>query len=110
MSIGVFGYSVVMLCLIHVRMSLYFCSYSLVCICGIYAVMAMLGEPSCGVIVVALIWSMRCVGVGIGVTSLYTSLRVARMVPADLRLVVGSSFRDVCVNLYSFKASLLHFS
>jgi len=42
---------------------------------------------------------VRCAGVGIGVTSLYTSLRVARMVPTDLRFVVGSSFGDVCVSL-----------
>ena len=49
---------------------------------------------------------MRCVGVGMGVTSLYTSLCVARMVSADLRFVVGSSFGDVCVSLQSLKASL----
>ena len=48
---------------------------------------------------------MRCVGVGIGVTSMCTSLHVARMVSADLRFVVGSSFGDVCVSLYSLKAS-----
>jgi hypothetical protein len=42
---------------------------------------------------------VRCVGAGIGVASLYTSLHVARMVPADLRFVVGSSFGDVCVSL-----------
>ena len=49
---------------------------------------------------------MRCAGVCIGVMSLYISLRVARMVPANLRFVVGSSFGDVCVSLYSVKASL----
>ncbi len=61
--------------------------------------MAMMGEPSCGVIVAALIHSVRCAGVGIGVPSLCTSLRIARMVPADLRFVVGFSFGDVCVSL-----------
>ena len=81
------------------RMSLYACSCSLVCICGMYAVMAMMGEPSCAVIVAALIWSVSCAGIGIDVTSLYTSLRVARMVPPDLRLVVGSSLGIVCVSL-----------
>ena len=49
---------------------------------------------------------MRCVGVGIGVTSLYISLHVARMLPTDLRFALGSSFWDVCVRLYSLKASL----
>ena len=55
MSMVVSGYLVVMFCWIHVRMSLYVCSCSLVCICGMYAVMAMMGEASCGVIVAALI-------------------------------------------------------
>jgi hypothetical protein len=41
-----------------------------VCICGMYAIMAMMGEPSSGVIVDALISSIRCAGVGIGVASL----------------------------------------
>jgi len=54
MSMVVSGYLFVMLCWIHERMTLYVCSFSLVCICGIYAVMAMMGEPSCGVIVAAL--------------------------------------------------------
>ena len=42
---------------------------------------------------------MRCAGVGIGVTSLYTSLRVARMVRVDLQFVVGFSFEDASVSL-----------
>jgi len=49
---------------------------------------------------------MRCVGAGIGVPSFYTSLCVARMVPTDLRFVVGYSFGDGCMSLYSLKASL----
>ena len=41
---------------------------------------------------------MGCVGVGIGVASLYTALRVARMVPAYLRLYRGLvSGMCVCV-------------
>ena len=31
---------------------------------------------------------------------------MARIVPADLRSVVGSSFGGVCMSLYSFKMSL----
>ncbi len=81
------------------RMSLYVCSCSVVCFCGMYAVMAMMGEPSCGLIVAALILYVRCAGVGIGVTSLYTFLRVAMTVSANLRFVVGYSIGDVCVSL-----------
>ncbi len=46
-----------------------------------------------------LMWSIRCVGVCIGVVSLYTSHLAARMVHPDLRFVVGSSFGGVCVSL-----------
>ena len=99
MSMAVSGCLVGMFCWIHVRMLLYVCSCSLVRICGMYAVMSMMGMPFCGVIVAAFIYSVRCAGVGIGVTSLYISLRVARMVLADLRFVVGSSFGDICVSL-----------
>jgi hypothetical protein len=49
--------------------------------------------------VAALILFLRCAGAGIGVASLYTSMRVARKVPTNLRFVVGSSFGDVCVSL-----------
>jgi len=32
--------------------------------------MAIIGEPSCGVSVAAVMWSLRCVGAGMGVASL----------------------------------------
>ncbi len=62
-----------------------------------YAVIAMIGVPSCGVILAAFMQSMRFVGVCMGVASLYTSRLVAKTVPADLRSVLGSSFGGVCV-------------
>ncbi len=42
---------------------------------------------------------MRFVGVCMGVSSLYTSRLVARIVPADLLIVLGSSFGGVCISL-----------
>ena len=42
---------------------------------------------------------MRFVGVCMGVASLQTSRLVARIVPADLRGVLGSSVGGVCVSL-----------
>ncbi len=57
----------------------------------------MMGVPSCGDIVAALMQSVRCVGVCLGVASLQTSLRVASMVPADRRFVSGSRVVCVCV-------------
>ncbi len=42
---------------------------------------------------------MRFVGVCMGVASLYASRLVARIVPADLRSVLGSSFGCVCMSL-----------
>ena len=42
---------------------------------------------------------MRFVGVCMGVASLYTSRRVAKIVPADLLSVLGSSFGGVCMSL-----------
>ena len=55
MSMVVSECLVVKFCWIHMRLSLYVCSCSFVCICGMYAVMAMMGVPSCGVILAALI-------------------------------------------------------
>ena len=42
---------------------------------------------------------MRFVGVCMGVASLYMSRLIARMVPADLLSVLGSSFGGVCISL-----------
>ena len=41
-----------------------------------------------------------------GMASLYMSILMARIVPADLRNVLGSSLGGVCISLYSFKMSL----
>ena len=43
------GYLVMMSVCIHVRMSEYIVSFSLVWSCGMYADIVMMGDPSCGV-------------------------------------------------------------
>ncbi len=80
-------------------MSRYIFSRALVWCCGMYAVIVMIGVPSCGVILVAFMQSVRLDGVCMGLVSLYTSLLVASIVPADLLNVSGSSFGGVCVSL-----------
>ncbi len=64
-----------------------------------YAVIAIIGVPSYGVSLAAFMQSMRLVGVCMGVASLYTSRLVAKIVPAHLLSVLGSSFGGVCMSL-----------
>ena len=87
----------IMYCSTHLRMSRSMCSCAFVWSCGMYAVITMIEVPSYGVSLAAFMWSMWFVGVCMGVASLYTSLRVAKIVPADLLSVLGSSFGGVCI-------------
>jgi len=53
MSMVTWGGLDIMSCFIHCSSSLYIASCFLVCICGTQAHMAMIGEPSCGMSVAA---------------------------------------------------------
>ncbi len=70
MRIVMFLYCCVMPCCIHLRISRYVSSCAFVCSCGMYAVIAMMGVPSCGVSMATLMWSLRFVGICMGVASL----------------------------------------
>ncbi len=48
-SVVIVGYLVMISVCIHVSMSVYIESFALVWSCGMYADMAMMGDPSCGV-------------------------------------------------------------
>ena len=74
-------------------------SFALVWSCGIYADIAMMGEPSCGMSVSAETYSPICDGAGITVTTLYVSRLAASMVPPDLLFVVGSRVGGVWISL-----------
>ncbi len=67
--------------------------------CGIYAEIAIIGEPLGGVSVVSETWSLRCLGACMVVAFVYVSLLVAKIVPADRRFVVRSIVRNVCISL-----------
>ncbi len=71
-----------------------------------YAEMAMIEEPSCGVRVVAETWSLRCLGACMLMALFYVPRLIPRIVLADHRFVVGSSLGYVCICLYSFCVSL----
>ena len=99
MSMVVSLYLVMMSCFTHLRMWRKISSCAFVCSRGMYAVMAMMEVPSCVVIMAALILSVRCVGVCMGVASLLTSRFVAKMVPVDPCCLEESSFEEICVSL-----------